>query len=338
MRVWAVSDIHTDYAQNLEWVRALAAGGGGSVAGLSRDVLLVAGDVSDDLATLEKTLQPLVDAFAHVFFVPGNHDLWVRRDERGQYDSLEKLRRVQALCARLGVRTEPACVGGVWIFPILSWYHASWDREPDVPGAHPISKARPGCVMLDFHVCSWASAPHLSPHNDSLALHFDALNEPAFSRALQEQAAAAGGARPPVLSFSHFLPRQELLPEKRMLYQPNLAKAAGSDALEARVRRLRPLAHVFGHTHFSWDAEVEGVRYVQWPLGYPQEHARRRGGGAGWLPLPLFDSDAVRPGVGDGRSGLAPPQACYWSDLYSTYPRNPANITAAPWVTTTTRA
>lgn len=73
MRVWAVSDIHTDYAQNLEWVRALAAGGGGSVAGLSRDVLLVAGDVSDDLATLEKTLQPLVDAFAHVFFVPGNH-------------------------------------------------------------------------------------------------------------------------------------------------------------------------------------------------------------------------------------------------------------------------
>ena len=33
----------------------------------------------------------------------------------------------------------------------------------------------------------------------------------------QEQAAEAGGARPPVISFSHFLPRQELLPEKRML-------------------------------------------------------------------------------------------------------------------------
>ena len=39
--------------------------------------------------------------------------------------------------------------------------------------------------MLDFHVCSWKSVPHLSPDNDSLAAHFDALNEPAFSTALQ---------------------------------------------------------------------------------------------------------------------------------------------------------
>ena len=39
--------------------------------------------------------------------------------------------------------------------------------------------------MLDFHVCSWKSVPHLSPDNDSLAAHFDALNEPAFSAALQ---------------------------------------------------------------------------------------------------------------------------------------------------------
>lgn len=75
---------------------------------------------------------------------------------------------------------------------------------------------------MDFHACSWASQPSLQLPNveDSLARHFDALNEPAFSAALgaiEAQADAAGGARPPVISFSHFLPRQELLPEKRML-------------------------------------------------------------------------------------------------------------------------
>jgi hypothetical protein len=45
--------------------------------------------------------------------------------------------------------------------------------------------------MLDFHVCRWHSQPHLSPHDASLARHFDDLNEPAFSDALRVRAAAS---------------------------------------------------------------------------------------------------------------------------------------------------
>lgn len=318
MRVWALSDIHTDYKENLEWLRKLAGEGNGA-SSFTNDVLMLAGDVSDSIDTLTTTLELCVATFAHVFFVPGNHDLWVRKQERDKYDSIGKLHAVQALCTRLGVHTAPACVGGVWVFPLLSWYSAHWDREPDVPGSTPISK-----VMLDFHVCSWPEP--LNSHDDSLAAHFDAMNEPAFSEALQQveaQTAAAGGVRPPVFSFSHFLPRQELLPEKRMLFYPNLAKASGSDQVEMRIRRLRPLAHVFGHTHFTWDAEIDGVRYVQWPLGYPHEHKHRRNGGSGWLPLPLFDT----------AGGLTPPRDCYWSSYYSNTRRNPDNTNPAPWVT-----
>lgn len=50
---------------------------------------------------------------------------------------------MQALCARLSVHTAPARVGGLWIFPLYSWYSAEWDREPDVPGSMPISKVGP---------------------------------------------------------------------------------------------------------------------------------------------------------------------------------------------------
>ena len=64
---------------------------------------------------------------------------------------------------------------------------------------------------------------------------------------------------------------QALLPEKRMLYQPNLAKAAGSNLLAERIRQLKPIAHVFGHTHFNWDCSIDGVRYLQRPLAYPKE-------------------------------------------------------------------
>lgn len=51
---------------------------------------------------------------------------------------------------------------------------------------------------------------------------------------------------------------QELLPEKRFLYYPGLAKAAGSQALGARIAALAPDVHIFGHTHFSWDATLDG--------------------------------------------------------------------------------
>lgn len=43
--------------------------------------LLLAGDVSDDLQTLETTLRILTHKFTHVFFTVGNHELWLRGKE-----------------------------------------------------------------------------------------------------------------------------------------------------------------------------------------------------------------------------------------------------------------
>ena len=37
------------------------------------------------------------------------------------------------------------------------------------------------------------------------------------------------------------------------------------------MARLAPAVHVFGHTHFSIDQTIGGVRYLQHPLGNPQE-------------------------------------------------------------------
>jgi len=53
-----------------------------------------------------------------------------------------KLRRLEELCETLGVRTRPARVGGVWVVPLLSWYHASFDAEPDIEGARPVDQVR----------------------------------------------------------------------------------------------------------------------------------------------------------------------------------------------------
>lgn len=61
-----------------------------------------------------------------------------------------------------------------------------------------------------------------------------------------------------IVSFSHFLPHQRLLPEKRFLSYPNLSKAVGSAPLAARITAVSPHIHIFGHSHFSWDMSLDG--------------------------------------------------------------------------------
>ncbi|EIE23640.1 Metallo-dependent phosphatase, partial [Coccomyxa subellipsoidea C-169] len=310
MRIWAVSDVHADYKENMEWCETL------SENAYQEDTLILAGDISDDQAILRSTFELMVRKFEHVFFVPGNHDLWVRRKERGVLDSLGKLEVIKDLCRELGVHTEPARIGGVWIAPIYSWYHASFDREPDLRGAP--------AVMVDFHACRWPSSIPTS-HDTSIAEYFDNLNEPALSNLAEnlEMEEEESGSRSPLLTFSHFLPLQSLLPEKRMLFQPNLAKAVGSDYIQRRIEELRPMAHIFGHTHFAWDTVVDGVRYVQWPLAYPQERKRRHDGGKGFKPLVIYDT---------AQNKLSPHQHTYWADFYQENRRDPSNIEPAPWV------
>lgn len=176
------------------------------------DILVCCGDVSDDLATLGEVLGLFKSLFAHVFFVPGNHELWVRQRDRaaGTHDSVTKLRHVLELCARLGVLTAPDCLGGrLWIVPLYAWHHQSWDKEPDIDGIPPAT----ALTVSDYAATRWpAWVPGAgSPGSMLTADWFDSLNDsPAWEDALASRQDAD------VISFSHFLPHQELLPEKRL--------------------------------------------------------------------------------------------------------------------------
>lgn len=74
-RVYAISDLHTDYPENLSWVNSLSSQGNG------KNVLIVAGDVAETCENFLLTMSILKDKFERVFFVPGNHDLWLRREK-----------------------------------------------------------------------------------------------------------------------------------------------------------------------------------------------------------------------------------------------------------------
>ncbi len=70
---------------------------------------------------------------------------------------------------------------------------------------------------------------------------------------IEAETAAAGGKRPPIISFSHFLPRQELLPEKASL-------GSGPASSPSRMASLGG-AHLQLHPR-SRPAHVLTLRYV----------------------------------------------------------------------------
>lgn len=128
LRVFIVSDLHTDYPENMTWVRDL------SKKRYKNDVLLVAGDVAETYMNFMLTMSLLKDRFEHVFYVPGNHDLWCRREDHSYFDSFEKLDKLLDACQKIGVETKPVILDVLGIIPLFSWYHESFDKELDIPG------------------------------------------------------------------------------------------------------------------------------------------------------------------------------------------------------------
>ena len=238
MRVFAVSDIHTDFKKNLRTIENI------STADFKNDLLILAGDVADRLETIDHTLSILRSRFSRVFYVPGNHELWVRGTG---LDSLEKFTRVLELCQRLGVETTAAKLNGFWIVPLLSWYESRFDIEPN-------ERAEDLDGWADFRYCRWPESI------EEVSDYFAAMNRPA----IRPYDAA-------VISFSHFLPRSELLPPKRHLRFKGLPKVAGCVSIEAQVREIGSRVHVFGHSHINYDCVIDGIRYVQNALSYPKE-------------------------------------------------------------------
>jgi len=306
------------------------------------NVLVLPGDVSDDPGRLRAALEMFTARFDLVCFTPGNHDLWVVK-QGSPPDSLSKLREVLQLCHELGVRTRPvrlqlagALARDVVLVPLLSFYTSAWDKEPDMPWSP--QEQRDMVSWMDFRAIKWPQdfveevkrrdgrfefgAGRVSTAISEL---FAAVNEPWLEELLPQVAGEPRERDCVVISYSHYLPRQELFPEKRFLLDGNLHKVSGSCALEAQVRCLRPDAHVFGHTHLTVDLELEGQRYVQWALGTPQEQRAMTRAVADSGLLVLHDSGGEEP-------HLAPVQTTFWGRYFARGIRDPKEICPAPFI------
>ena len=105
--------------------------------------------------------------------------------------------------------------------------------------------------------CRWPSCIGGSSVSSKLARFFAKCNEEAIAQA------ASWTSWCSCVSFSHFLPHAELHRTHPSALRDGLADVEGSVLLGEQVARLAPAVHVFGHTHFSIDQTIGGVRYLQ---------------------------------------------------------------------------
>jgi predicted phosphodiesterase len=239
MRIFAISDIHIDYERNARWLANI------STREHVEDILILAGDVTDSLSLLDWCLHKLVSRFKRTLYVPGNHELWVVRDGR-EISSVQKFAKVVDVATGCGASMEAYQDEDVSIIPLLGWYDYSFG-EPTVELRS---------IWMDYYACRWP----LAFGAKEVSSYFDTFNDKWVA-----------DRRETTITFSHFLPRIDLMPaeipqDKRLLY-PIL----GSVRLDRQLRRLNSNIHIYGHSHVNRRMVVDGVLYINNAFGYPHE-------------------------------------------------------------------
>lgn len=242
MKIYAISDIHVNFSVNNRWLNNL------SYTDYKQDILILAGDVAHIVPLFEQTLKRLKKRFLEIIFIPGNHDLWVN-NHRG-VNSIEKLKLIQAIADDCGIWVEPFHTSSLAIIPLFGWFDYSFGQP---------SKAAVA-AWADFAACKWPR-----PYDENSITHyFLSLNEPFLD---------VKDDKKDIISFSHFLPRIDLMPGYIPHKYRNLYPMLGTTYLEKQIRELHPIIHVYGHSHVNNCVRKGGILYINNAFGYPYEKA-----------------------------------------------------------------
>lgn len=238
MRVFACSDIHVDFKDNLHWVNSL------SKNDFKNDILILGGDVTDDILLFQKVLEDLRYRFFHLLYVPGNHDLWVCRDIG--INSFDKLLQIKKIADNTGVSMEPLHFDFLSIVPLWGWYDYSFGQL----SSETIN------TWMDFRACKWPEGFT----SKKITSYFININE-AYLDINNKH----------IISFSHFVPRIDLLPWYIPPCKRELYPVLGSSLLEKQIRKLGSNIHVYGHSHVNRQVLKENTLYINNAFGYPYE-------------------------------------------------------------------
>ena len=255
----AVSDLHVGHRGNSDVLGDIRPSHPG-------DWLIVAGDGAEKTDHVIDALERLAAAFERVIWVPGNHELWIGRDDAG-ITSPAKYDRLVDPCRSIGVDTPedpyPLWTGPgrpAWVVPMFLLYDYSWTREPGQSRSVALAGARERRV-----VASDEFLIDTAPYPDAVAWCRERLV------ATTTRLAALDPAHPTVL-VNHW---PLLRGPTEVLRHPDFALWCGTEQTSDWHRRYRAVACVYGHLHIPRTTVHDRVRFDEVSLGYPREWGAR---------------------------------------------------------------
>jgi len=260
VRLYAISDLHVGFDAN----RALWT----TLPEHPDDWLILAGDIGETEAHLAFTLGVAVARFARVLWVPGNHELWTLPHDPGALRGEPRYHRCVEICRDHGVLT-PEDPYAVWpgggppsvLAPLFVLYDYSF-RPDDVAEDQALDWARAsGIECTDEHLL------HPDPHPSRAAW---CRTRVAATRARLDDIPADHRT----VLINHFPLRRELA---RLPAIPRFSIWCGTRLTESWHLDYRARVVVSGHLHIRSTRWIDGVRFEEVSLGYPQQRTAGRG-------------------------------------------------------------
>ena len=253
MKLWAISDLHLAADVNRRGLREMRA--------YPSDWLILAGDICESTERLIEAFTWCTQKFAKVFWVPGNHELWLVDQRRESMTSPMKYAELVRAARRFGVITpedpwEIFPPTGDVIVPLFTLYDYSFRPEH-------ISRA---------DVVDWAAEID-NVCTDEIAIKPGAMNTmDEWNALLCDQAVArferdlAPGAH--TVLISHFPLREDLVRIPRV---PRFTPWCGSRRTHDWHIRYRAAVAISGHLHVRRTDWRDGTRFEEVSLGYPRQ-------------------------------------------------------------------
>lgn len=263
MKLHAISDLHIGHPENRRALEQMPAH--------PDDWLILCGDIGETARHLAYALHVLRDRFAHIIWVPGNHELWTlpgRETVRGQ----AKYEALVEVCRHFGAQTPedpyvlwPGEGGPHLICPLFLLYDYTFGPDHVRPEQAVDWARETGIECADEHLL------HPDPH--PTRADWCAARCELSERRLEEAVAAHDC---PLVLVNHFPLRRELAVLPRV---PRFSVWCGTRRTEDWHRRFRARVVVFGHLHIRQTRSIDGVRFEEVSLGYPRQW--RHGGDIG---------------------------------------------------------